>query len=109
MLLLTMTEESAFYTMITICEILMPQYYNRLMIGSIVDQGIFEDLIAEKLPVLSKHLNRLEVPIAPITMPWFLLLYVGVLPVDVSLNLAIRSDPKIDSIYFLLGLAKSIR
>jgi hypothetical protein len=108
MLLLTMTEESAFYTMITICEILMPQYYNRLMIGSIVDQGIFEDLIAEKLPVLSKHLNRLDVPIAPITMPWFLLLYVGVLPVDVSLNLAIRSDPKIDNL-FLLGLAKSIR
>ncbi len=70
----------------------MPQYYNRLMIGSIVDQGIFEDLIAEKLPVLSKHLNRLEVPIAPITMPWFLLLFVGVLPVDVSRNIASGSD-----------------
>jgi hypothetical protein len=105
MLLLTMTEESAFYTMITICEILMPQYYNRLMIGSIVDQGIFEDLIAEKLPVLSKHLNRLEVPIAPITMPWFLLLYVGVLPVDASLRVLDNFFVNGVKFLFKIGLA----
>jgi hypothetical protein len=86
LLLLFMNEESAFYLLMAICEILMPQYYSKVMLGSIVHQTLFENLIAEKLPQLYNHFTKLSVPIAPITMPWFLLLFIGILPFTVTLR-----------------------
>jgi hypothetical protein len=106
-----MNEESVFYMLMAICEILMPQYYNKVMLGCMVHQTLFENLIEERLPQLHSHFKKLsvlfpfflflhlhmhiksflidwglvKVPITPITMPWFLLLFIGTLPLAVNL------------------------
>jgi hypothetical protein len=37
-------EEQAFYLLAAICEILVPDYYVKAMIGSVADQRIFEGM-----------------------------------------------------------------
>jgi hypothetical protein len=46
MLLLFLPEEQAFYMLCAIVEQLIPDYYVKAMIGSIVDQRIFEGTTA---------------------------------------------------------------
>jgi hypothetical protein len=41
-LLLFQSEEQAFFTLCTICEQLVPDYYIKAMLGAIADQQIFE-------------------------------------------------------------------
>lgn len=53
-----MNEENAFYLLMALCEILMPQFYNKVMLGTIVHQTLFENLIAEKLPQLYSHFTK---------------------------------------------------
>ncbi len=42
MLLLLLPEEHAFFVLCAICELLVPEYYSKQMIGAIVDQRLFE-------------------------------------------------------------------
>jgi hypothetical protein len=45
MILLYMSEEEAFWTLVAICEDISPDYYSRQLIGSVVDQQIFAKLV----------------------------------------------------------------
>ena len=45
-----MPEEEAFWILVTICEDLVPEYYHKELLGSLVDQTVFEDLIAKYYP-----------------------------------------------------------
>lgn len=108
-----MPEADAFYLLLTVCETLMAGYYNRGMVGTMVDVHLFggsnifptdyvptttdtqilafscalfiyvPDLIHSELPEIGAHLQRLNVPIPAITMPWLLCLYIGYLPMEV--------------------------
>ncbi|KAL7668146.1 hypothetical protein ACOME3_008861 [Neoechinorhynchus agilis] len=51
-LLLFCNEEECFWLMNIISQHLLPQYYDLKVVGAIVDQGVFEDLIKEHLPDL---------------------------------------------------------
>ena len=48
-LVLFMTEEEAYWTISTICEDLLPDYYGSSMAGSSADQRVFEILIRKHL------------------------------------------------------------
>eukprot|EP01094_Clydonella_sp_ATCC50884_P024042 TRINITY_DN5922_c1_g1_i1.p1 TRINITY_DN5922_c1_g1~~TRINITY_DN5922_c1_g1_i1.p1 ORF type:complete len:793 (+),score=189.21 TRINITY_DN5922_c1_g1_i1:368-2746(+) len=86
-LLLYLSEEHAFWLLAAICEDLMPKYYSRAMVGSKVDQSVFEFLIAEKLPAVHQKLQDLYFPVALISQPWFLCLFIGFLPLEHTLRL----------------------
>lgn len=52
LLLLYMPEENVFWMMVSICEDIVPEYYNEELFGSLVDQQIFEVLVAKLSCVL---------------------------------------------------------
>ena len=56
------------------------------MIGSVVDQQIFEDLMREHFSPIMQHLEENNLPISTITSPWFLCFFIGYIPLEVSYN-----------------------
>ena len=62
---------------------MVPENYSSTMIGSIVDQSIFENLLKARIPRLASHMAELGVPIGVITHGWFLCLFIGCLPLEV--------------------------
>lgn len=53
------------------------------MLGSIADHRVFEDLVATHLPDIHAHFELISMPLALVSFPWFLCLFVGFLPLEV--------------------------
>ncbi|KAF5737124.1 TBC1 domain family member 8B-like isoform X2 [Tripterygium wilfordii] len=79
-LLLLMPEENAFWTLVGIMDDYFDGYYTEEMIESQVDQLVFEELMRERFPKLVNHLDYLGVQVAWISGPWFLSIFVNMLP-----------------------------
>lgn len=77
-MLLYTKEEEAFWLLATVCERMLPDYFNRRVIGAQVDQSVFEELIRERLPELAEHIPDLS-PLASVSLTWFLTLFLSVL------------------------------
>lgn len=82
LLLLLMPEENAFWAFVGIIDDYFDGYYTEEMIESQVDQLIFEELMREKFPKLVNHLDYLGVQVAWISGPWFLSIFVNIIPWD---------------------------
>ncbi|PKU76519.1 hypothetical protein MA16_Dca001123 [Dendrobium catenatum] len=98
LLLLLMPEENAFWTLMAIIDDYFDGYYSEEMIESQcrdladtvrnflkinsfqVDQLLLEELVRDRFPKLSNHLDYLGVDVAWITGPWFLSIFVNMLP-----------------------------
>ncbi|KAL0333330.1 UNVERIFIED_CONTAM: TBC1 domain family member 8 [Sesamum angustifolium] len=80
LLLLMMPEENAFWTLVGIIDDYFEGYFSQEMIESQVDQLVFEDLMRERFPKLVNHLDYLGVEVAWISGPWFLSIFVNMLP-----------------------------
>uniref|UniRef100_A0A3Q3E4X9 TBC1 domain family member 8 n=1 Tax=Hippocampus comes TaxID=109280 RepID=A0A3Q3E4X9_HIPCM len=78
-LLLYAKEEAAFWLLVAVCERMLPDYFNRRVIGAQVDQSVFEQLIAERLPDLADHFPDLST-LSSVSLSWFLTIFVSVLP-----------------------------
>ncbi|XP_066278970.1 TBC1 domain family member 2B-like [Branchiostoma lanceolatum] len=86
--LLFMTEEDAFWCLVAIVEHIMPQdYFSKTLAGSQVDQRVFKDLLKEKLPHLSSHLDNNNVDLSLVTFNWFLTIFVDGIPTDTMLRI----------------------
>ncbi|XP_010554563.1 PREDICTED: TBC1 domain family member 8B-like isoform X2 [Tarenaya hassleriana] len=80
LLLLLMPEENAFWTLIGIMDDYFDGYYSEEMIESQVDQLVLEELVRERFPKLVHHLDYLGVQVAWVTGPWFLSIFMNMLP-----------------------------
>ena len=81
LLLFHMSEEMAFWCMCTIIEdYLPPHYYSPSLLGGRVDQQVFQTCVAWKLPKLFSKFQATNTVLEPIICPWFLCLYINVLP-----------------------------
>ncbi|XP_061649222.1 TBC1 domain family member 8 isoform X2 [Phyllopteryx taeniolatus] len=78
-LLLYAKEEEAFWLLVAVCERMLPDYFNRRVIGAQVDQSVFEQLIGECLPDLADHFPDLST-LSSVSLSWFLTIFVSVLP-----------------------------
>ncbi|XP_061697837.1 TBC1 domain family member 8 [Syngnathoides biaculeatus] len=78
-LLLYAKEEEAFWLLVAVCERMLPDYFNRRVIGAQVDQSVFEQLISECLPDLTDHFPDLST-LSSVSLSWFLTIFVSVLP-----------------------------
>jgi TBC1 domain family member 8/9 len=83
------SEELAFWTLCTIVEKLLPDYYSPSMLGAMVDQQVFESLVEQHLPELNSHLRKLGVPLPLVSVPWFLCLFIGFLPWKVRFRVSL--------------------
>uniref|UniRef100_A0A670ZXH7 TBC1 domain family member 8B n=1 Tax=Pseudonaja textilis TaxID=8673 RepID=A0A670ZXH7_PSETE len=84
-LLLYAKEEEAFWLLVAVCERMLPDYFNRRIIGALVDQAVFEDLIREYLPQLTEHTTDMTF-FSSVSLSWFLTLFVSVLPIESAVN-----------------------
>ena len=48
------------------------------MHGTLLDQRVFESLVAQCLPVIHDHFHEVDVQLSVASLPWFLSLYVSV-------------------------------
>jgi hypothetical protein len=81
LLLFHMSEEMAFWCMSAIIEDYLPQhYYSPSLLGGRVDQQVFQTCVAWKLPKLFSKFQATNTVLEPIICPWFLCLYINVLP-----------------------------
>ncbi|XP_022917577.1 TBC1 domain family member 9B [Onthophagus taurus] len=84
-LLIYCSEEEAFWLLATLCENLLPDYYNTKVVGAVVDQGILDNLMLEYLPVLYKQLVKLNM-LNMISLSWFLTIFLSVMPYESAVN-----------------------
>lgn len=80
LLLLLMPEENAFWTLMGILDDYFDGYYSEEMMESQVDQLVFEELVRERFPKLVNHLDYLGVQVGWVTGPWFLSIFMNMLP-----------------------------
>ena len=74
--------------MVYIIDVVMPPtYYAKQLVGPQIDQAVFKDLVAEKLPVLSEHFDTHGVDPSLFSLNWFLCLFVDTLPVNTYLHI----------------------
>ncbi|XP_066570863.1 TBC1 domain family member 8B isoform X2 [Amia ocellicauda] len=84
-LLLYAKEEEAFWLLVAVCERMLPDYFNRRIIGALVDQAVFEELIREKLSQLTEHMTDMTF-FSSVSLSWFLTLFISVLPIESAVN-----------------------
>ena len=70
--------QSEFVTLYS--DILPKNYYNSTLIGGRIDQQVFQSCIAWKLSKLHAVFKATDTLLEPILCPWFLCLYINVLP-----------------------------
>ncbi|XP_008654415.1 ecotropic viral integration site 5 protein homolog isoform X7 [Zea mays] len=78
--LLFMPEENAFWALVGVIDDYFDGYYTEEMIESQVDQLVLEEVVRERFPKLAKHMEFLGVQVGWITGPWFLSIFINMLP-----------------------------
>ncbi|KAG0326940.1 hypothetical protein BGZ99_008704 [Dissophora globulifera] len=74
------SEEQAFWMLNVLCDRLLPGYYSTSMYGALLDQTILEHLLEKTMPILSKHLKKVDVQLSVACLPWFLSLFINSMP-----------------------------
>ncbi|XP_078268313.1 TBC1 domain family member 8B [Rhinoraja longicauda] len=84
-LLLYAKEEEAFWLLVAVCERMLPDYFNRRIIGALVDQAVFEEFIRNHLPQLTDHMTDMTF-FSSVSLSWFLTIFISVLPIESAVN-----------------------
>ena len=104
-LLIYLSENQAFYLLSVLCDRLLPGYYSTTMYGTLLDQRVFESLVERTMPILWEHLNKYDVQLSVVSLPWFLSLYINSMPLIFAfrvLDVFFLEGPKV---LFQIGLA----
>lgn len=78
--LIYMSEEQAFWCLNVLCDKMLPGYYSKSMYGTLLDQKVFESLVEKTMPLLWDHLQRCDVQLSVVSLPWFLSIFINSMP-----------------------------
>jgi hypothetical protein len=97
-------EESAFWLLATLCEEMCPAYYSRSMNGAQADTMLLAELVAQRLPTLHAHFEKVltsilqhssssltiglwsqhRVTLSLVSMSWLITIFADVLPAQTT-------------------------
>lgn len=78
-------EEDAFWCFAALIELIIPKnYYEPSLLGGKVDQSVFRTCVASKLPKVNAVFESTNTILEPIICPWFLCLYLNILPLHAA-------------------------
>ncbi|KNC97733.1 uncharacterized protein SPPG_06734 [Spizellomyces punctatus DAOM BR117] len=103
-LLIYLTEEQAFWILTVLCDRMLPGYYSTNMVGAVIDNHVFETLVAKYMPIMAEHFKKNEIQLSVACLPWFLSLYINSLPLPYALRIIdcfFMEGPKV---FFQIGL-----
>ncbi|GAV53258.1 hypothetical protein ZYGR_0AI05420 [Zygosaccharomyces rouxii] len=86
-LLIFMTEEQAFWCLSKLCDYYVPGYYSKTMYGTLLDQKVFEAFVQEKMPVLWDHIEKYDIQLSVVSLPWFLSLFFTSMPLEYAVRI----------------------
>lgn len=87
LLLVMKTEEDAFWMLAVLLEnVLVSDCYTHNLSGCHVEQRVFKDLMAKKLPRIAAHLEHLEFDVSLVATEWFLCLFAKSLPSETTMR-----------------------
>jgi hypothetical protein len=81
-LLLVMTEEEAFWTLSAIVEEYLKDYFSETMVGLLIDNTIFTQLMYEVTPKIALHLENANFPMNYLSSKWLFPMYLNALPTE---------------------------
>mmetsp|Transcript_22565 Transcript_22565/g.32990 ORF Transcript_22565/g.32990 Transcript_22565/m.32990 type:complete len:622 (-) Transcript_22565:66-1931(-) len=85
--LLYLEEEDGFWLFSTVLDCLLPvDQYTRTMIGTYVDQRVFDFIVATRFPALQKKLDEFQLQLSLVSVQWFMCLFVNTLRPEVALR-----------------------
>ena len=70
-----LSEEEAFWTLACLIENILPVDYYSAMIGVLVDQKVYSQLVKKMLPLLSSYLEKLNLDPSLVSLQWFVCLF----------------------------------
>ena len=86
-MLLFLQEEDAFWLLVTVVETLLPKdYFSKSMVGMCTDQLVLAKLVELHLPNVHAALQKTQLQLSLITVPWFLCLYINTFHTEVLLR-----------------------
>ncbi|KAJ3364950.1 TBC1 domain member 9 [Allomyces javanicus] len=104
--LLAAPEHTAYALLCHVVEVIMPDHFTRTLVGSVVDQRVFEGLVAEHVPRVDARFRALGVGWAALTISWFVAVFLSAIP-SVRCTLVVLDLFLLDKerLVFLLALA----
>ena len=86
-MLLFLQEEDAFWLLVTVVETLLPKdYFSKSMVGMCTDQLVLARLVELHLPNVHAALQKTQLQLSLVTVPWFLCLYINTFHTEVLLR-----------------------
>ena len=104
-LLIYLSESQAFYLLSVLCDRLLPGYYSTTMYGTLLDQRVFESLVEKTMPILWEHLQKNDVQLSVVSLPWFLSLYINSMPLIFAFRVLDVFFLEGSKVLFQVGLA----
>uniref|UniRef100_T1J8X5 TBC1 domain family member 2B n=1 Tax=Strigamia maritima TaxID=126957 RepID=T1J8X5_STRMM len=79
--LLFLEPANSFWFLVALTEeYFQAHYFDQALIGAQADQLVLKDLLREKLPKLSEHLEKHDIELCTVTLNWFLALFFDCVP-----------------------------
>lgn len=97
LLLITFSEETAFWSLTVILEDKLPKdYYNYRLLGAHIDIAVLMELLRERVPAVHEMFKTFNIDISVVCVSWFLCIFLNTLPIEVA-----NSFIFLRSLYFL--------